>query len=543
MRLKIIASLVSMCFMVLGLILTNTTLVVLSSLIAISSLVYLTFSLKERVVKILSEEFLSDPLKALVSELFKIPGILSVEINLSETIDAPAYKSFAFGVPKPDSVQTIFKLAVGDLEFGNFKVYSNSELVGYRQRLVEELGFRAAVAMLVSQFRTEIFRLKKLSEQSIKARTGFLANLSHEIRGPLGNILNSVEMILEEKSLSEEVKELAEIAVKNCRHLLTLINDILEFAKTEASPSADKKPLNISKLLRECVDLMRSFASKKDVKIFINLPDQDVHIFADKRQIKQIMLNLLSNAIKYNKKGGSVFIEGMIQGKRFIISVKDTGVGISPEFLPKVFDPFERENKPGVNEQTGTGLGLALVKKLVELNDGVIEVESEVGEGSVFSLGFLISDLQERSEETAEKRVVDGKGAMLAISETLNTNLRALIRYLAQRNFKLAFGKTFEDLYSLVGSYPVDLILVDTEFLGKRQRDFVEVLRSLPGGKHVPLGLISPKSFDFEIEMSVKSGFDLCLIQPFNLEEAALKIIDLIETHKQVRHNTNFSEK
>ncbi|MCS6893951.1 MAG: HAMP domain-containing histidine kinase [Deltaproteobacteria bacterium] len=535
-RLKILITLIGMSFIALGLKLGNIWLVALASVLFGGCLLYLNFAKDDgEFKKFVSEVSSEDPLKFLTKSIFKIPGILAVEVNLAEGLESQTFKSFVFGAPSDKANVAVFGLAISDINFGNFKIFSKNRLSDFYLKQIEEVSYKLVVAMIIGHLRTEILRFKKLSEQSIKARTGFLANLSHEIRGPLGNIINAVEMIIEESAGQDSVLELANIAVSNSRHLLTLINDILEFAKTEGNVSPRKEPLLLEENLLETVNLIRSFANKRNVKIELNLGLANSRILCDRTHFRQIIINLLSNGIKYNREGGIVSIEGKIEGKRAEISIRDTGYGISPEFMPKLFEPFEREPSAVVESQVGTGLGLALVKKLVQLNGGFIEVDSEVGKGSVFTVGFPLTDLEPKVDEKSKRFDVNGKGATLLVAESLLSSARPFIRFCAQKNFRISFAKSIEEMFSFINSSVVSCVLVDESFLRSRRLEFFEVIKALPRGKTLPLCLISSRSFDFEIQSDVKSGFDLCLVQPFDLHDAGFAICELIEKFRGLK--------
>ncbi|MCS6961680.1 MAG: hybrid sensor histidine kinase/response regulator [Deltaproteobacteria bacterium] len=530
MRLRNIIAFTASIILILGIYLNNLTLTSLSALICIAWLAYG----RKREVKIsdiISEISTGDPLNFLSRKIFEIKGLQAVEVNLAEDVESQTFKSFVFGTPSSSAFQEVFKISIGDLDLGNFKVYSTKKISAATRKNIEELSYQVAACLLLSHFRYEIIRFKKLSEQSKKATTGFLANLSHELRGPLGNILNASEMILDTPLEREEILDLSRIAVSNARHLMTIINDILEFAKCEAMPSANMEPIELRKHLNETIELVKSMAAKRKIRIKVNLEAvKNDYIMCDKKHFKQILINLLTNAIKYNKEGGEIEVFAEKEARRVRINVKDTGIGIPQEFLPKIFEPFERAKNDLVDQQTGTGLGLALVKRLVEINDGFIEVDSEEGSGSVFSVAFQLTRPPEVRYDLADKREPNGRGAFLLVSESLRGSSLPFIKYLAQKNFKLGFVKTLEELLTIVNHEQVDCILVDHNFSLARQREFFDVLRAVPGGKQIPVVLVSPRSFDFELEADLKKGFDLCLVQPFDLRDAGLKISDLVES-------------
>lgn len=530
MRIKTILAIIVSVLIVAGMYYSSIFLTSLAAVLGLSGLMYLD-SRSSGFKKVFEDIVSTDPLKILSKKIFTIKPVQAVELNLAEGIDSPSYQSFSFGTPGASATVTHFPLCVGDIDLGFFKVYSTRDLSSNERSFIEEISYQVVSSLLISNLRQEILRFKKLSEQNQKARTGFLANLSHELRGPLGNISNACEIILEMNNL-DEIKEMASIAVNNSKHLITLINDILEYARSQSAQTANKEAFEVIQALKECCDLLRSFAAQRKVKIqFGKMPEQPVFIFCDKKHFRQICMNLLSNAIKYNREGGSVEVTCVIEQRRVRISFQDTGYGIPAEFMPHLFEPFQRAQNQIVEKQTGTGLGLALVKRLVELNDGFIEVESEENVGSTFSIAFPIT--HERPASAVDKTEVEvrGSGVMLLLVESLKESSLSFVKFLAQRRFSLGFFNTLEELLTNVNTTNAQCVLVDEKFFKRFADDLFPVLRATPNGKHIPVVFVSSNSFDFEIEADLKKGFDLVLTQPFDMKQAAAKILEVI-SHK-----------
>ncbi|BCS52013.1 ATP-binding protein [Geobacter sp. SVR] len=243
-----------------------------------------------------------------------------------------------------------------------------------------------------------------------KAKSDFLANMSHELRTPLNSVIGFSEVLLDELfgSLNEKQKVYVNNILVSGRHLLSLINDILDLSKVEAG----KMELELSRFplrqsLQGAVALLMEKALKHGITLSLWIPPEaDREIEADERKLKQIMFNLLSNAVKFTPEGGSVLVSAHCgngadrdmpdaggdyvaetgSAPEFVeISVTDTGIGIRPEDLKKLFIEFTQLESPYVKNQEGTGLGLALTKRLVELQGGSIRVASEYGRGCTFA--------------------------------------------------------------------------------------------------------------------------------------------------------------
>lgn len=247
------------------------------------------------------------------------------------------------------------------------------------KQLNEELEER--VRARTQDLRQAILVLKKAGE--VKSR--FLANMSHELRTPLNAIISSSEAIKEEifGPLNEKQKKHIQNTLKSSTHLLQLINDILDISKIEAGKmTLSLGDYSISSIVLESVNIISSLAFRKNIDISINVVPSDFTIKVDAKKLKQILYNLLSNAVKFTPENGNVSIE-VFKDKGFMqINVKDNGIGIKEEDQERVFREFEQVDGSYEREYEGTGLGLPLTKKLVEMHGGDIYLLSKIGEGT-----------------------------------------------------------------------------------------------------------------------------------------------------------------
>lgn len=221
------------------------------------------------------------------------------------------------------------------------------------------------------------------AEAANRAKSEFLANMSHELRTPLNAIIGFSEM-LHSGAYNKNSGEYALIIHQSGHHLLTLINDILDLAKIEAGGlSLNEDPFDLGALLKECVDLMRAKAQAGDIALAFESQCGNLGVFADERALRQIALNLLSNALKFTPAGGSVkaFLRRGAEGE-IIFGVEDSGLGIRKEDLDRVFENFGQGRHDVAISEKGTGLGLPIVKGLVDAHDGRVELESQPGQGT-----------------------------------------------------------------------------------------------------------------------------------------------------------------
>ncbi len=250
---------------------------------------------------------------------------------------------------------------------------------------------QAQLAELARKYEAEKIR----AEGANKAKSEFLANMSHELRTPLNAINGFSEIMVGEMfgPLGDKrYKEYAQDILSSGQHLLALINDILDMSKIEAGKMNLRfEPLHLGDVVEDAVRLVQNRAETAGLAVTVSLPDLP-EVEADYRAIKQVLLNILSNAVKFTPHGGRITISGEWRrdplGERVRISVKDTGIGISPEDLGRLARPFEQIESQHSKTQQGTGLGLALTKSLVEMHEGVLEIESEPGKGTMVS--FLL---------------------------------------------------------------------------------------------------------------------------------------------------------
>jgi len=255
-------------------------------------------------------------------------------------------------------------------------------------------------------------RVKERTEELNKAnqaKSDFLANMSHELRTPLNTIIGFSE-VLEDRlygDLNEKQKEYVHYIYTSGRHLLSLINDILDLSKIEAG----KMELEVSRFpLRAVLDssiiMLKEKAFKHGIALSVEVePEADIHVEADERKIKQILFNLLSNAVKFTSDRGRVTVrahlaavENVSEERRMLeVCIEDTGIGIKEEDLPRLFGTFTQLHQPFLTKGNGgTGLGLALTKRLVELHGGTIRAESEYGKGSRFIFTIPDNDRYEK---------------------------------------------------------------------------------------------------------------------------------------------------
>ena len=253
------------------------------------------------------------------------------------------------------------------------------------------------------------------AESASRAKSEFLARMSHELRTPLNSIIG-FSQLLELEGLDPRQSEHVGYVLKAGGHLLELINEVLELAKIEAGQmTISPEPVALADTVREALALVAPLAGEHDVTLASNTDGlaHDGHVHADRQRLEQVLLNVLSNAIKYNRAGGRVDVSfAVTETGRVRTTIADTGIGIAPEQLAKLFEPFERLGAE-LTQIEGTGLGLALSKGLLEAMGGTIEVASEPGTGTAVTIE-LAGAQRARSASTSPARTIQSRPSSAA---------------------------------------------------------------------------------------------------------------------------------
>ena len=361
------------------------------------------------------------------------------------------------------------------------------------------------------------------------AKSAFLSSMSHELRTPLNAILGFAQILSSDRlpSTLEQKKEFAGHILKSGRHLLTLINEILDLAKVESGTvSLSLEPVGLHAILQECRDMIAPLASQRGIGMAF--PDAcPLNVLADRTRLKQILLNLLSNALKYNREQGQVAIECAPHASgRVRISVRDTGVGLDAEQLALLFQPFNRLGQEGGTEE-GSGIGLVVTKRLVELMDGSIGVSSAPGEGSTFWIELRVVDAVP-IPAAAALPLPDLAGALLEHSAPVTllyvednpanlTLVEEIVRYCPQLQLLTATDGRLG--VEMARTHLPQLILMDINLPNVNGTDALKLLRADPRTAHIPVIALTANAMPGDVERSMALGFYRYLTKPINLDE------------------------
>ncbi len=376
------------------------------------------------------------------------------------------------------------------------------------------------------------------ADRANNAKSEFLSNMSHELRTPMNAILGFSQLMQLDRQLSGRNREYVNEIMQAGHHLLELINDILDLARIESGHSEmELESVGIGPVIEESLNLMAGIAQKNRIRILC-YGSVDLAVVADRIRLKQIMLNLLSNAIKYNREGGIVRIKATPVDEKYVwITVTDTGDGISADKLPELFQPFNRleANNSGIE---GTGIGLALTKRLIEQMDGSVSVTSEVGSGSTFGITLPLSqvgwdekhreaesdnglsypeyDNPDQSAESFEYRK-PAKATVLCIEDN-PANLRLISQILRLRSVNFISTHSPALGIELAQMHHPDLILLDINIPGMDGYQVLKVIKKDPALKHIPVIAVTAKAMAHDIERGMAAGFAAYITKPLSVD-------------------------
>jgi signal transduction histidine kinase/response regulator RpfG family c-di-GMP phosphodiesterase len=378
---------------------------------------------------------------------------------------------------------------------------------------------------------------KEEAERANRAKSEFLSRMSHELRTPLNSILGFAQLLAMADLAVQQQSNVQQI-LKGGYHLLELINEVLDLARVEAGRlSLSPEPVQIKDAVNEALDLMRPIASLQNITLSADFSAHgDRYVHADRQRLKQVLLNLLSNAIKFNRSNGMVVLRcEEAQNDRLRIEVADTGSGIDEEGLKKIFTPFERLGADR-NAIGGTGLGLALSKRMIEAMGGAIGVESTVGVGSRFH--FELSLVEHAAEPkmnrdfqaglTALSQATSYLGTILYIEDNLS-NIRLiqqiLARYPGVRLLDAMQGKLGLEL---ANTHTPDWILLDLHLPDMGGEEVLRILRQDQRTQAIPVTILSADATPSQINRLKAAGAREYLTKPLDVRQLIALLEDTL---------------
>jgi signal transduction histidine kinase/ligand-binding sensor domain-containing protein/AraC-like DNA-binding protein len=408
------------------------------------------------------------------------------------------------------------------------------------------------------------FEAEKMHEvDELKSR--FFANISHEFRTPLTLILGLAKKIVD-KTKETTSREDAGVIKRNADRLHGLVNQLLDLSKLESgNMTLQTSSINLIPLLKGLVLSFASFAERKRITLKFNSDEEEIVAYIDKDKIEKIVINLLSNAFKFTPQGGKIEFDVIRTDKNIEISVSDTGIGMSPDRIEKIFDRFYQVDSSHTREQEGTGLGLALTKELVELHKGKIRVESSEGKGSTFTVTLPLGKDHLKPEETIESKSeevektvpeeldlgyeyevnkVKSSVEKLSEEETLlllivedNADVRNYIKGNLEEDFRILEVEDGEDGLNQSINHIPDLIISDVMMPKMDGFEMCDKLKNDERTSHIPVIMLTAKATDKDKIDGYKTGADDYIMKPFDTEVLRARINNLIQQRDRLREH------
>ena len=394
-----------------------------------------------------------------------------------------------------------------------------------------------------AQMKRELQYQQHVAEARTNVRNDFLANMSHDIRTPMNAIVGYTNIAKSRINEPDVVTDALEKIGSSSHFLLSLINDILDISKIESGKmQVNLAPCSLDDIFHRIEDITALQARNKSLIItYRHESVRHMRVMADELRIEQVLVNIVSNAIKYTPSGKSVDLiaeEEHVSGRHYLYRfiVRDTGIGISEEYLPHIFESFTREEKTTVNRVQGTGLGLAITAKVVELMGGTISVKSKVGEGSEFTVELELESLEkEAGIEETENTVFDLAGCRVLVIEDNDVNAEIVHMILSQYEIQSERAENGQIGLDMVRNHPAgyyDAVLMDIQMPVMNGFEATKGIRQTEGEyfKTLPVIAMSANAYDEDVKDSLAVGMNDHIAKPFNPEDL-LKAL-----HEHIKH-------
>ena len=442
-------------------------------------------------------------------------GIVKADPNLSIILEERKLKGKAHGeltMIRKDG--TCFIAAISS------SVFKNQEGVEFTSLIARDITKR-------KQFEKELIDSKEKAESANRLKDAFIANMSHEIRTPLNGILGMSSIIRDiyGDKMKEGDEELFEGISISSNRIIRTIDMILNYSRLQVGEfSIIREYFNLSYV---CINLISEFttiAKFKSLDLTFQNNCGNVSVFADEFSITMAISGLIDNAIKYTDIGFVTVILHKGEDENIILDVKDTGIGISDEYMKKMFEPYLQEQMGYGRAYEGVGLGLPIAKKVLDLNNAVLTVRSKKGEGSTFSINFGKGEqpLENKSEPVIASNVIpeyseDGNKVILLVEDDYINQLT--IRRLIENRYRIIITDSSNEVLEIIKREKVDLILMDISIKG--DKDGLELTEELKASKefsHIPIIAVTAHALNSDRNNALDAGCDSYLAKPFAKE-------------------------
>ncbi len=402
-----------------------------------------------------------------------------------------------------------------------------ASLNGYHQDITETMMARKKQEQAIMELLERVRRANS-------AKSEFLSHMSHDLRTPINGILGMLEIMEKSKDDPARQAECREKIRVSTKHLLSLVNDVLQVSKLESGRTAQvKEPFDLRDMLKDCIAVLAPEAEEKKIRLVLE-PEGLKHskVVGNPLHLTQILTNVIDNALKYNRPDGSVFVrveemacQNGTADYRFVI--EDTGIGIGEDFKEHIFEPFTQEHQGARTNYNGIGLGMAIVKNLVDEMRGSVAVDSRIGEGSVVRITLPIQVDGCRTGESGEEEQDDysriaGMRILLVEDNEINCEIMEFMLNEAGAEVVTAHdGKAAVDAFSAAGAGNFDCVLMDLMMPVMSGYEAARVIRSLdrPDAKTVPIIALSANAFEEDVALAKDAGMNEHLAKPVDMRK------------------------
>ncbi|MEG3898062.1 MULTISPECIES: PAS domain S-box protein [unclassified Microcoleus] len=453
-----------------------------------------------------------------------------------------------------------------DWEINLFKQTANQLAIAIQQsnlfeQLQTELAERQRAEARLTETNAQLAISNEELARATRLKDEFLANMSHELRTPLNAILGMSEGLQDRVfgSINEPQMKALQTIERSGFHLLELINDILDVAKIESGQmELDCTPVSVNHLCQSSLAFIKQQAMQKRIQLGIELPLNLPDLLIDERRIRQVLINLLNNAVKFTPEGGRITLEVSRQQRQadpnsadspphffaketLQIAVIDTGIGIAPEDINKLFQPFIQIDSALNRQYQGTGLGLALVKRIVELHGGQVLLTSEVGVGSCFTIDLPCTagapssrELESQTEPRIEPSGPEQEGSpLILLAEDNEANISTVSSYLRAKGYRILLAKNGEEAIALAKSENPNLILMDIQMPGMDGLEAMQQIRLDPNLVDVPIVALTALAMTGDRDRCLAAGANDYLTKPVKLKQLAATIQQLLTSQRR----------
>ena len=391
----------------------------------------------------------------------------------------------------------------------------------------------------------EMAELAERAQAANKAKTAFLSHMSHDMRTPMNAIIGFTGIAMKNDP-SDEVKNCLEKIDESSEYLLSLINDVLDLTHIESGKvKYNPVPADVKNITDSALDIIKGFLTNRDINFKIQCEDAKIpNVLADPARLRDVLVNILSNAVKFTPDGGTITFEAQCQEKggdgyinmRYRIS--DTGIGMSEEFIKEVFEEFAQEDSDVRTQYHGVGLGMAIVKKYVDMMGGTISVQSKKHEGTTFTVDIPleITEKEWNKSDTGFSEKVDltGVNVLLAEDNELNAEIATVQLEEFGMNVERAVdGKNAVEIFRNHPEGTFDVILMDIMMPEMNGYEAVKVIRAMndrPDGKNIPIIAMTANSFAEDVQASLDAGMNAHLSKPIVIDEVIKTILRYVDT-------------